>query len=182
MLEGISPEDSFTRQGPLRFFTGNSFAAVRWIWYEGCPSPLPRPMTHRRLYLYLLVSGTLLLGVVWWMSFRTWTTLSVSAPPFTGAVHVGSATVSVAWNPNESSPYPPRLRTIPVRRTPKNLAAAMGKWNVRTGNIYQVAFPVWVPYALLAVAGLAIVRRAESRPRGGMEKKMAERHAAGGAP
>ena len=135
-------------------------------------------MTHRRLYCYLLACGTLLLAVVWWASFRTWNTLSVSAPPFTGSVHVGSATVSLVWNPQETSAYPPRLRSIPARRIPRTLAAATGKWNVRTGTVYQVAFPVWVPYLVLAASGYALVRRAEKRPRDGMEKELAERHAA----
>jgi hypothetical protein len=137
-------------------------------------------MTHRRLFLYLLVLGTLVLGVVWWMSFRTWFTLSASSPPFTGSVHLGSATVSVVWNPQEKSPYPPRLRTIPVRRVPRGLAAVMGKWNMRTGNVYQVAFPVWLPLVVLAAGGFALVRRVESRPRGGNEKALAERHIASG--
>ncbi|RYD21124.1 MAG: hypothetical protein EOP88_12590 [Verrucomicrobiaceae bacterium] len=138
-------------------------------------------MTHRRLYFYLLACGAVLLAVVWWASFRTWNTLSVSAPPFTGAVHVGAATVSLAWNPGETSPYPPRLRSIPVRRTPRSVGAVLGKWNVRADRIYQVAFPVWLPYLVLAASGYALVLRAEKKPRGRMEKELAERHAAGGA-
>lgn len=134
-------------------------------------------MTHRRLFLYLLVSGTLVLGVLWWMSFRTWYTVSASAPPFTGSVHVGSATVSLVWNPQEKSSFPPRLRTIPVRRTPRDLAAVMGKWNVRTGNVYHVAFPVWLPLVVLAAGGYALVRHAEKRPRDREEKELAARHA-----
>lgn len=130
-------------------------------------------MTYRRLYYYLLITGTLALAGVWWWSFRSWHTVSASSPPFTVSGRVASGTISLVWNPHEPTSFPPRVRTIPVRRIPETFSALMGKFNARAGNVYHLAFPVWLPWLIFVAGGYALLKFLERRSTGMKEKALA---------
>ena len=137
-------------------------------------------MTYRRLYLYLLIGSTLALAGVWWQSFRSWYSFVGSTPPLAFSVNVASATVSIAWDPDELTWFPVQTRLIPARRNPRKLSDFMGKFNFRADHVYHVAFPVWSPWLLFVTGGYAFVRVMERRSAAGKEKVLAARHAAEG--
>lgn len=114
-------------------------------------------MTPRKLFILLSLLATLITGVTWWMSFRTWYSFSAAVPPHSFAAHLSSGTVSLVWDPRRGSHHPPQVRTFPVRRSPQGLTDLMGKFNFRAGGTWHLAFPIWLPGLVLVSAGAALL-------------------------
>ncbi|RYD21125.1 MAG: hypothetical protein EOP88_12595 [Verrucomicrobiaceae bacterium] len=143
-------------------------------------------MTYRRLFLYLLVAGTLLLAGVWWHSFRMSYYLAVARPDHktvagevSGIVHCG--TLSFIWNPAGGGYRWVNFDSAPVSTIPpEDRYGPMGRFwfgPLRGENeppdVRLLQVPLWLVYLLLVGAGLALVWWGERRSAASAEKTLA---------
>ncbi|RYD21126.1 MAG: hypothetical protein EOP88_12600 [Verrucomicrobiaceae bacterium] len=147
-------------------------------------------MTYRRLLLYLLLGGAMLLAGVWWYSFRTLNAFMVAVPNHkvisgggVGAVHCG--TVSFIWIPGGAGSHWIDFHNEAVSGLPPgDRYGVMGRF--RVGHMDEegipsshlaVQLPLWLVYLLLAGAGVVLMRWGERRS-ASVEKALALRNAA----
>ena len=161
-------------------------------------------MTYRKLYLWILVMAAVMLLGIWWVSLRTYagvflapggwhraTCGGVIATLTPGTITVGHA-ADVTW-PDQFSFGTAPLADFNGADSPESIRLEeQGRWGTfhigRQTPIgvppsvlpYVVAFPVWLPWFLLAGGGYAVMRRMEKRSRGLKEKELAETAVAGG--
>ncbi len=142
-------------------------------------------MTHRRLFLWILLGSTLLLAGVW--GFSTVRSSSLEFRPFGGRIlrcmlYPGTVDLSIGqW-----FRVRPEIWSCVVIDDPSHLRhlrktyGVMGRFALMTENrpaelpVHVLRFPVWLPNLLLMAGAYGVMRRME-------RKKDAEQALAGDA-
>lgn len=146
-------------------------------------SPASLAMTHRRLFVILLVATTLTTSVMWLRSLhsRSRFTFSPDAVPFTVLAHLKLGTITAEWHSQKG--LPPRYSYDPLR------TGWNGNWMGRFGlervdtrprsghafTITRVDFPIWLPWLLFNGGAFVLLRLLEQRSSRGKEMQLAER-------
>lgn len=148
-------------------------------------------MTHRRLYLYLLLLGAFVLAGTWWNSLKTGNAASLALPlkfPLVSggvgaAVYCGTA--SLTWGPEMSTSGSTFLSFKVADLRPGDRYGPMGNFMLGTPSdedgrpmrLTTIQLPLWFVYLLFAGGGFLLMRRAEKRSAASGEKALALRNA-----
>ena len=157
-------------------------------------------MTWRKLFLWLFIISTVLLGTLWWHSTSTAHRVSYMPSGFgTGTnIAICSSTVLVDLVPDgilttgleydsgpsseigiftdsENDPRPGPFGRFSYFGLPMTEPATFST------TIHQLEFPFWVPWLLFVGVGFVFCRFMEKRSASGKEKRLADADAAGEA-
>ncbi|RYD21754.1 MAG: hypothetical protein EOP88_10260 [Verrucomicrobiaceae bacterium] len=134
-------------------------------------------MTYRRLFLCLLIGGTLVLTGVWWGSFKTRMCLVIESPkpPLMHQVLVVQADVELTVYSLPASGWYLHFWSDPAAESvPGGKPDLMGgfEWIDRSSDkapygtvhaLYRLRFPMWVPYLLFIALAWGFCRVMERR-------------------
>lgn len=145
-------------------------------------------MTYRKLFLFLFLTATLVLGAAWYLSLRTYYSAFVSSPAGACALDMNRGGIGIFYFPSETS-WSHTFQSITDEERiggPDEGTSPWGEFgmgimpNRMPGSAPDryVKFPVWFPYLIIVGSAYALTRTMEGRSARQLEKTLA----AGGPP
>lgn len=146
-------------------------------------------MTYRKIFLFLFLTGTLVLGAAWYFSLRTYYSFFISSPAGACALDLDHGTFGIFYFPSSDS-WSQTFQTIPGDEQigkEEDETSAWGKFEMGTMRSSgasgstppdrYVYFPVWLPYLLLTGGVLVSARLLKRRSDAANERDLATAHA-----
>lgn len=149
-------------------------------------------MSYRRLYLYLLLCSTLLMGWLWWLSLkkdhRFVRSSGVPDRSFSAGLYQSTISFTLIYPTGQRALLSCNIRDFP----PPNFRSGrefVGGFDFHfplhpkgAEAMHFLYFPVWLPWLVFVTVGYGLIRFLEQRSAGVAEMRLASQKSAGERP